>query len=139
MELSNEDLILLYISARDRRAKRKQAYDEADLEDRLKQEDIEKLLAERMMKSGVSSISATSGTAYLSPRSNAVIDDWVIFLEYVRENSAWDMLFQRCNKEAVSNFIKQEGKDPPGVHWHEEAVVNVRRSMNESNEPNSQT
>ena len=73
MELSNEDLILLYISARDRRANRKKAYEEADLEDRLKQEDIEKLLADRMMQNNVSSISVNSGTAYLSSRSSAVI------------------------------------------------------------------
>ena len=134
MELSNEDLILLYISARDRRANRKKAYEEADLEDRLKQEDIEKLLADRMMQNNLSSISVNSGTAYLSSRSSAVIDDWGVFLEYVRESNAWDMLFQRCNKEAIHNFINQEGSNPPGVHWHEDKVVNIRRDVEFINE-----
>ena len=133
MELSNEDLILLYISARDRRVKRKQAYEETDLEDRLKQENIEKLLADRMKQSNASSIYINSGSAYLSSRSSVVIDDWVVFLEYVRENNAWDMLFQRCNKEVIQNFINQEGKNPPGVHWHEEKVVNILRNMDNIN------
>lgn len=133
MELSNEDLIVLHISARDRRAGRKKAYDEADLEDRAKQYDIERLLADRMKQNNVSSITENSGSAYLSSRSSVVIDDWNEFLGFVIENKAWDMLCQRCNKDAVFNFINQEKKNPPGIHWQEEIEVGIRREMDSLN------
>lgn len=127
-EAGDQTLIKLYIGIRDKRAQRKADFNEADADDKSKQEKIEGELHRRMHERGLDSVSAKGvGTAYISTRSSATVPDWDSFVEFIKGNDAWEMLEHRANKIAVQQYIDEHGDLPPGVNWSETQTVNFRR------------
>lgn len=127
-ELDDVSLLKLFIALRDRRAKRKAAYDDDDANDKDKQNKIEVEFLRRFQDRGIDNVSARDiGTAYKSTRSSATVADWEEVLDYVQENEAWELLERRVNKTAVEQFKSVEGDLPPGINWSETQVVNFRR------------
>ena len=127
-ELDDVSLLKLFIALRDRRAKRKAAYDDDDASDKDKQNKIEVEFLRRFQERGIDNVAARDiGTAYKSTRSSATVADWEVVLDYVQEHEAWELLERRVNKTAVEQFKSVEGDLPPGINWSETQVVNFRR------------
>ena len=127
-ELDDESLTKIFMAARDRRAKRKAEYTEADAADKMKQEKIEVEFLRRFQERGIDSVSIRGvGTAYKSTRSSATVADWDIFLGHVLEHEAFELFERGANKTAVEQFKAEEGDLPPGVNYSETQVVNFRR------------
>ena len=127
-ELRDDELVKLYIALRDRRTKRKAAYEAEDKPDSKKMETIEGLLLQRLTASGAESVRTACGTAYKTTKSYASVADWDAFLTFVKQHGAWEMLTRGANKTAVEQYRAASDDVPPGVNLHTEVVVNFRRT-----------
>lgn len=126
--LRDDELVRLYIGLRDRRAKRKAAYEQDDAPDAAKMDKIEGLLLRRMQESGQESVRTAAGTAYKTSKNYASVADWDVLLQFVQEHGAWEMLTRGVNKSAVEQYKAVAEELPPGVNMRTEVVVNFRRS-----------
>lgn len=121
-------LLKIFITLRDRRAKRKTSYQADDGDDRKKQDKIEIEFLRRFDERGIDNVSAHGvGTAYRSTRSTATVADWNRLLGHVKNNDAWELLEHRVNKTAVEQFRAVNDDLPPGVNWSVSQVINFRR------------
>lgn len=127
-DMRDDEIVQLYIALRDRRATRKAKYDADDADDKAKQEKLEGIMLHRMQESGSESIRTQFGTAFKSTRTSATVADRDMFLQFVRENEAWEMLESRVNKTAVEQYRAANDEIPPGVNVRTEVTVNFRRS-----------
>jgi len=118
----------VYIQLRDRRAQRKAEFDNADADDKTKQEKIEGLLLKNFQETGAESVRTKYGTAYKMVKTSASIADWDTFFEYCRENEAWQLMGRHCSKDGVKEFRNANNDLPPGINWREELSIGVRRS-----------
>jgi len=127
-DMDDATLVKLFIALRDRRARRKADYQLDDVDDREKQEKIEVEFLKRFNKRGIDNVSARGiGTAYRSVRASAKVADWDSLLEFIKKESAWEMLERRVSKVAVEQFKAETDDLPPGVDWGETQVINFRR------------
>ena len=127
-ELDDVSLLKLFIGLRDRRAQRKAAYTDDDSGDKGKQDKIEVEFLKRFQERGIDNVSARSvGTAYMSTRSSVTVADRDAFLNFVKENDAWELLENRANKTAVEQHVEINNDLPPGVNQSVTQVVNFRR------------
>lgn len=126
--LPSGKLVEIYIELRDRRAKRKAAFENEDADDKTKQEKIEGMLLQRFNAEGIDSIKSPAGTAYTSTRTSATVADGEAFFDFCRNNDAWDLVDKRANKTAIAAYRTEHDDLPPGINWSETLVVNVRRS-----------
>lgn len=127
-ELPNDELVHVFITLREHRAKLKAAYDNADAETKAKQEKIQGLMLTRFNESGMESMRTKYGTAYKQTKSFATVGDKDTFFNYVKEHDAYELLEARCSKTAVDQYKVANNDVPPGVNYREEIVVNIRRS-----------
>jgi hypothetical protein len=127
-ELRDDELVKIYIGLRDRRAKRKAAYEQDDAPDATKMDKIEGILLHRMQESGQESVRTAAGTAYKTTKSYCSVADWDAILRFVQEHGAWEMLTRGVNKSAVEQYKAVTEDLPPGVNMRTEVVVNFRRS-----------
>lgn len=126
--LPSGKLVEIYIDLRDRRAKRKAAFENEDADDKGKQEKIEGMLLQRFAAEGIDSVKSPAGTAYTSTRTSATVADGQVFFDFCRENDMWDLVDKRANKTAVAAYRNENDDIPPGINWSECLVVNVRRT-----------
>jgi|TARA_R100000093_G_C1889225_1_gene56409 hypothetical protein len=127
-DMDDATLVKLFIALRDRRARRKADYQLDDVGDKEKQEKIEVEFLKRFNKRGIDNVSARGiGTAYRSVRASAKVADWDSLLEFIKKESAWEMLERRVSKVAVEQFKAETDDLPPGVDWGETQVINFRR------------
>ena len=125
--LSDDSLLTLMINIRDRRAKRKEAYESEDAVDRNAQNKIEEAFLGRFSDRNVDSISKGSIKAYKTTRSSATISDTEAFLTHIKETENWGLLDVRAKKLAVEKYSEEKGCLPPGVKWNETLVVNCQK------------
>jgi hypothetical protein len=123
-----DEIIEKYVALRDKKARIKAAFQEKTGEIDQAMTQIENLLLKQLQDMGVESFKTKAGTAYTSTRTSASVADWEVFLGFVQDNQAWEMLERRASKTAVDEYRKTTDDLPPGVNWREERVVNIRRS-----------
>lgn len=126
--LPNDELVKYYIELRDRRATRKKTYETENNADKVKQEYIEGVLLQRYNAAGIESARTAYGTAFKSKQTTASVGDKDVFMNHVKQNSAFELLEVRCSKEAVEQYITEHKELPPGVNWREEIHIRVQRS-----------
>lgn len=127
-KLNDAQKVELYVKLRDRRARRKKEYEEADAADKASQEKIEAILMAQFNESGIDSITTEFGTAYRSTRTTASVADWDAVLDFVKEHDFWGMLEKRVSPVAVEQYIELNETTPPGVNITQVQKINVRRS-----------
>lgn len=127
-DLPSGKLVDAYIQLRDRRAKRKAAYENEDESDKLKQEKIEGILLQRFREEGIDSVKSPAGTAYTLTRTSATVADGEAFFNFCRENDAWELVDKRANKTAIVAYKEENNDLPPGINYSETLVLGVRRS-----------
>ena len=88
---------------------------------------IEGMLMEQLEASGSESMKTHAGTCYRSIRSSVTVEDREVFLDYVRQHEAWDLLESRAAKKDVEAFLEEHEDIPPGLRIRRDAVINVRR------------
>jgi hypothetical protein len=126
--MKDSQLVEMYVALRDRRAQREAAFKNSDSDDKERQERIEAILLQRFAESGHESVKTPAGTAYKSTKTSARIADWDTFLEFVKNNQAWELLTRGCAKTSVVEYKNANSELPPGIDWREELQIGVRRS-----------
>lgn len=123
-----DQIISAYIRVRDMKAELKAKhskelapYDEALFK-------LECRAMELLNSQGSESVRTSAGTMYKSTRTSVTVADKSAFLDYVKENMAFDLLDIKANKTAVEDFISANQDIPPGTNVRREDVVGFRRS-----------
>jgi len=88
----------------------------------------EAFLLKAMQESGATAFSTAAGTAYQSVKTSATVADWPGLLEFIKERGLWVMLERRVAKTAVDEYVAEHKDLPPGINYHREITVNVRRA-----------
>jgi len=88
---------------------------------------IEAALLKHMQSGGVQNLKTAAGTAYISEKTSATVEDWDALLEYVLETEAFELLERRVSKTAYAERLAS-GTPPPGVMYTSMLGVNCRRS-----------
>jgi hypothetical protein len=130
-ELDDATLVQFYIALRDRRAKRKAAYESDDAEDKRKQDKIDAEFLARFNARGIDTVSVRGiGTAYRTTRTSCPVADNDAFFSWVAGDFDERRVFleARANKTAVKQYIEEHGDLPPGVNWSATQAVNFNRA-----------
>jgi hypothetical protein len=97
---------------------------------------LRELLAEQLLlklkATGQEMARTKAGTVSAAPRISISCSDPGIFMDYVRENDAYELLDRRPNKTACIEFNDVNGQLPPGVKMNTKQDVNVQRPRKES-------
>jgi hypothetical protein len=91
-------------------------------------EKLEGVMMTMLSKAGVESLRTSAGTAYVTERTSVTVADKSVFMDYITNNSAFDLLDVRANKTAVEGFLAEHQDLPPGLNIRREAAVNFRRA-----------
>lgn len=123
-----DNLIRMFVQARDALAKRKSEYEES-IKPIL---EIKSKLEGRMLafleESGQTSAKTQYGTCFTSTKDSASLGDPEAFMAYVMKNGAFELLDRRANATAVRDFVEEQGTLPPGVNFTSRISLSVRRS-----------
>lgn len=87
---------------------------------------VEAMLLQFFEESGQTSAKTEHGTPYISLRESYSVADREVFLDWVKENEAWELLESRVGKAAVEAYKEENGDLPPGINYSAERKVNVR-------------
>ena len=122
------ELVTKYVQLRAKKDDMKAAYElkVAAVDQVLSQ--IEGVIMKTFSEQNIDSVKTQAGTAYRSTRVLAGIADWNTFVDFVKANDAYDMLYKRCNTAVISQYKEVNNDVPPGVNWKEEHVINIRRA-----------
>lgn len=123
-----EKWVSQYIAIRDKIKAMDDAHAKAKEEPIAIQNILTGMLQRFMDTSNCESIKTAAGTCYSSTRHTASVADAKAFMQYVIDNSAWELLDKRANPTAVRAFVEAEGALPPGVNLSAIATVGVRRA-----------
>lgn len=121
-----DELVERYLRTKELRATMKKVYTEkvAPLDQAMA--DIEAQILQHFNETGQTSAKTAHGTPYISLRESFPVADRDTYLDFVRENEAWDMLESRANKTAVQAWKEEHGELPPGLNYRAERTVNIR-------------
>ena len=123
-----ETIVAAYIQVRDQKAelKAKQAEEMKRFDEAL--DKLEGMALAALQQAGAESLRTSAGTVYQSTRTSATVADKSAFMDYVKDNGAYDLLDVRANKTAVEDFLSQHQDTPPGVVIRREVTVGFRRA-----------
>ena len=127
MTLTVDQVVAGYLKLRDRKAlivaKAKDDVDAIDAQ-------LDKLgawIKEQADAQGVTSFKNKHGTAFLTTTDYANVADWDAVLDFIKTNSAYDLLEKRISKNAVRGYIDLNKSVPAGVNYGTKLDVNVRK------------
>lgn len=126
--MNYNEMVEHYIRFRDKRAEYKAEFDAKVQKIDLVLEKIEQKLMAYMNDTGLEAVRTGAGTAYRSKKTSASVADRDVFLDFVRENDAWELLETRAAKLAVEDYRAANDELPPGINWNSVYTINVRRS-----------
>jgi hypothetical protein len=90
-------------------------------------EKIEKWIKTQADALGVTSFKTPHGTAFLTTKDYANVENWDAVLGFIKDTGAYDMLNKAVNKTAVRGYIEQNKAVPPGVNYGTKVDVSVRK------------
>jgi hypothetical protein len=123
-----DELVSRYIKLRDKLKEADEAHKLKTQAARAYLDTLNGKLLERLNEIGGDGIKTPHGTAYRTTRRSASIADGAVFRQYVIDNASFDLVDWRANANAVDDFIKENGSQPPGVNYSVAYTVGVRRS-----------
>ena len=88
---------------------------------------LEALILGHLGKINAQNISTPVGTVSVLHRKSASLEDPAAFMNYVIENSAWDLMDRKANAKAVEDFIIENNSPPPGVKFSDAITLGLRR------------
>lgn len=127
-KVTPRDLVAMYVQLRDQLAEEKAAFvaKERAIKERMAR--IEGQLMEKMGELEVDSLKTPAGTAYLNERVSVLTSDKTAFLDYVRENEAWDLLQVQGAKSGIQEYVLENNDVPPGISITRMQTVGIRRA-----------
>jgi hypothetical protein len=87
---------------------------------------IENIILQHFEATGQSSSKTLYGTPYISLRESYSVGDREAYMDWVRDNEAWEFLESRVSKSAVDAYKEDTGELPPGINYSAERKINVR-------------
>lgn len=85
-------------------------------------------IMELLNQQGSNSIRTDSGTAFKDNKDSFTVGDRDAFIEWVRENDAWDFLPAKINPASANAYMEEnDGALPPGIKFNRFVVVKFRR------------
>ena len=125
---SIDDAIGSYVALRDELSINKRAWATKEEEYKGILEKISMWLRDKADELGVDSFnSRLYGTAFRSVKTSYRVGNWESFLEWCKQNNAFHCLEKRCAKLAVKEIHDETGEIPPGLDYHVEVEMDVRR------------
>ena len=121
-------MVRAYRKIRDARAKLKAEYEAEDGELKKNLDRLEAAFQKEFSEQGVTSIKTDEGVVFRQTLTKASISDSSVFLPWVREHDALDMLQKRVTVKNVTDYIEEFGETPPGITIYREHQVRVRKS-----------
>ncbi len=128
VDLTNDELVKMYVQLRDRRSARKKEFEAADSDDKSKQDKIGAVLLQRYNAQGIESARTQFGTAFKEKVSFSSIADKEAVRSFVTESGLWDLVTIGPNKAGIKQYIDEHGDVPRGFNWREEVEIRVRRA-----------
>lgn len=127
MTITVDQAVAAYMKLR-----QKKADVEAQIKDEVAQieasmDKIEMWIKQQADAMGVSSFKTKHGTAFLTTKDYANVEDWDAVLTFIKENDAYDLLNKAVNKTAVRGYIDLNKAVPPGVTYGTKIEVSVRK------------
>lgn len=94
-----------------------------------KRERVDREFLRRFNEEGISSIKTRDyGTPYTIERSSVSVADKEVFMNWMRENNAFDFMEVRASKTMVVAYKEQHEDLPPGLNWSSKLAIGVKRS-----------
>ena len=94
--------------------------------------DVMNTIQEKIMKAldatGQESARTEFGTASINVNHYASCSDPDVFVDFVRENDAWELMERRASGLACRAFAEENGHLPPGVKINTVRSIGVRRA-----------
>lgn len=81
-----------------------------------------------LIGTGTDSAKTKNGTAYITTKKSASLEDPAEFRRFVIGGELWDMVDWKANSVAIEDFIKENDTPPPGVKYNTHVVAGVRRA-----------
>lgn len=122
-----EEAVDLYLALRARKKKIEDRHEEELAPVNEKLNSLTTWLQDFLESNGAQSIKTKHGTAHTTTRYTASLADPQAFMNYVIENSAFDLLDRKANSTAVRDFVEANKAPPPGVNLSAIRTVNVRK------------
>jgi hypothetical protein len=125
---STEDLVSAYIGIRDQIAEVKRQADEevANLTEHL--DAISEKLLTLCKELDANSINTNKGTVIKSVKSKFWTNDWPSMYDFIRENSAFELLEKRLHQSNMKSFLEENPEaHPPGLNIERKYAITVRR------------
>jgi hypothetical protein len=119
-------MVQRYIQLRDKIAeiKETQRLELAPYDDMLNK--LSGMMLQFLDETGQESAKTDEGTVYIRNQDSASLADPEAFMEYVRENDAYELMDRRANKTACREFAEEHGSMPPGVKFTSIRTTGVR-------------
>lgn len=93
-----------------------------------KMKTVEAWLKREFQRMGTTSAKGTAGgTAFIQTNDSCRVVDGEAFMNYVKENEAFELMDVRASKTVVRDFMENTGEIPPGLDYTQADVIRVRR------------
>ena len=133
-------LAALYVTARDKKAALKRAFETETATLDAVMDDIETImLVENPVTSGVDSLKTQGGTISYGLKAQANVADWPAFYAFIAANNRFDMLHKRVSDAVIEEYAIEQGAalsndtenpakiPPPGVILNTKRTISIRR------------
>lgn len=116
-----------YVKLRDKIKELNKAHETAmkPYEDTLLQ--LNDVILQMLQAQNAESVRTENGTAYITRRYTASIQDVEAFWNYVTENKMWELIDKRANANACADHATKTGNLPPGLNFGSIYQAGVRR------------
>lgn len=118
----------VYQKIREKRTELKKAFEEEDRHLKEKLEMLEAEMISALSDMGVSSLRTDNGTIFTQEDVKASVDDWGVYVDWMKDNDAFEMVQKRPAIREVRQYMEEHGEIPPGLSVHRTRVVRVRKS-----------
>jgi len=89
---------------------------------------IEAWLMKKFLEEGVTQQKGKDGgIAFIQSNDSCKVVDQQAFMDFVKENNAFELMDVRASKTVVRDFMENQGEIPPGISYTQSDVIRVRR------------
>ena len=127
-KMKAEECIRIFVELRDSLAAEKKAFDAVEKQYESVMDAIQMRLRDIADDMGVDQLSSREfGTAFRVTKESYRVGNWNEFIEWVKAKNAFHCIEKRCAKLAIKEVQEVDGAIPPGIDYHAEIEMQVRR------------
>lgn len=129
MEQNLDELVKIYLTIRNDRAKILAEYEEKDRTLKIEMSVIEQAMLAICNSTNAESIKTSQGTVIRSTKERFTCNDWSNFKDFVLEHQVIDLLERRIHQGNFKTYLSEHAIDglPPGVNVMREFGITVRK------------